>query len=376
MTPFLSRPAGQFGGTALGGRRMRSWAVLIVLLLTCGAGSAWSAGATIFRPAPAADERGAMAAAVRTGVSGTPVAPAMPGPAPSLREWLWRGGLAVLGLPLFYWMVARRQNEAQVPSPGFEVITDSEPRRFIPLTDKYHQLDFITSLKTQGDLRLSANLNKVSLSIRRFGYLMEDRNFRNALLVNRRRVRRTVLNDGDVLDLGDLTLLYRDNRVPPVVRHSSVTPPEGKVNIKVDRMRGPVRRGTGMLVWRGQPPRTFYFTKNVMFVGRSETNDLVIKAQNVGYRHARIDKVGGRYKLVNLTNSGNTYVNNRRIESRFLKDGDEVTFDTHKFTFSLVTKPVRERRSGGTRAVERPVNEPDDSDQEDVQETAEQSAGA
>jgi hypothetical protein len=189
-------------------------------------------------------------------------------------------------------------------------------------------------------------------------------------------VRRTVLNDGDVLDLGDLTLLYRDNRVPPVVRHSSVTPPEGKVNIKVDRMRGPVRRGTGMLVWRGQPPRTFYFTKNAMFVGRSESNDLVVKAQNVGYRHARIDKVGGRYKLVNLTNSGNTYVNNRRIESRFLKEGDEVTFDTHKFTFSLVTKPVRERQSGGMRSTERTANEPDDNDQDELQEAAEQSAGA
>lgn len=355
---------------------MRLWAVLIVLLLACGAGSAWAASATIAAPAPTAERSSALTAAVRTSVSGSAVTPSRPGAAPSLHHWLWRGGLAVLGLPLFYWVVARRQTESQVPSPGLEVITDSEPRRFIPLTEKFHQLDFITSLKTRGDLRLSANLNKVSLSIRRFGYLMEDRNFRNALLVNRRRVRRTVLNDGDVLDLGDLTLLYRDNRVPPVVRHSSVTPPEGKVNIKVDRMRGPVRRGTGMLVWRGQPPRTFYFTKNSMFVGRSESNDLVVKAQNVGYRHARIDKVGGRYKLVNLTNSGNTYVNNRRIESRFLKDGDEVTFDTHKFTFSLVVKPVRERQPGGARTAERPANEPDENDQDDMQETAEQSAGA
>ena len=112
-----------------------------------------------------------------------------------------------------------------------------------------------------------------------------------------------------------------------------------------------------------------------MFVGRSEANDLVVKAQNMGYRHARIDKVGGRYKVVNLTNSGNTYVNNRRIESRFLKDGDEVTFDTHKFTFSLVTKPVRERQSGGKGSAERPASEPDDNDTDDLQETPEQSAG-
>ncbi|MBI3993640.1 MAG: FHA domain-containing protein [Candidatus Lambdaproteobacteria bacterium] len=260
-------------------------------------------------------------------------------------QWAMRGALAMAGLLLAVWAFVRQAPANIVLAPGFEIITDSERRRFIALEDKYQQFDFITNIKTEGALRLSANLNKVTLSIRRFGYLMEDRNFRNALLVNRRRVRRTVLKDGDVLDLGDLTLLYRDNRIPPLKRHTPVSPPEGKVSIKFERPRGPVRRGTGMLIWGGQPPRTFYFTQNMLYVGRSESNDLIIKAQNIEFRHAKVEKIGNRYKLINLAPGGNTYVNNRRVDIRFLKEGDEVSFDNHKFKFALLAKPVRERQT-------------------------------
>lgn len=263
---------------------------------------------------------------------------------PDIADWGLRAAVAVSGLILALIVALRNRPVNRIDSPGFEIITDSEKRQFIPLTQKYQQLDFVTKIKTEGSLRLSANLNKVSLSIRRFGYLMEDRNFRNALLVNRRRVRRTVLKDGDVLDLGDLTLIYRDNRIPPLKRHAPVTPPEGKVSIKFERPRGPVRRGTGVLIWGGQPSRSFYLTQNMMYVGRSEGCDLVIKAKNVEYRHAKIEKVGHRIKLINLSPSGNTYVNNRRVDIRFLKDGDEISFDNHKFKYSILTKPMRERQ--------------------------------
>ncbi|MDH4249336.1 MAG: FHA domain-containing protein, partial [Deltaproteobacteria bacterium] len=192
-------------------------------------------------------------------------------------------------------------------------------------------------------LRLSANLNKVSLSIRRYGYLLEDKNYRNALLVNRRRVRRTMLRDGDVLDLGDLTLLYRDNRLVPIVRHSPVTPPEGKVQLKFERLRGPVRKGMAMLVPEQFPNRIYYMSKNKIYIGRSEECDLILKAQDVYYHHAKIERVGGRYKLQDLTQHGNTFVNNRRVEQRYLKEGDEISIESHRFKFQFATKAVRER---------------------------------
>jgi pSer/pThr/pTyr-binding forkhead associated (FHA) protein len=257
--------------------------------------------------------------------------------------WAVRGLLALLSLPAALWVLHRPRRVNAVRGPGFEVITPSERRQFIPLEEKVTQLDFVSRIKMVGSLRLSANLNKVGLSNRRFGYLMEDKNFRNALLVNRRRVRRTLLKDGDVLDLGDLTLLYRDNRNTHVIRQAPVTPPEGKANIKFERMRGPVRRGTPMLSSESQPNRVFYITANLVFIGRSEDNDLIIKSQHVQNRHAKIERVGSRYKLQDLSMMGNTFVNNRRVEQRYLREGDEIAIDAHRFKFGLVSKPLRER---------------------------------
>lgn len=254
-----------------------------------------------------------------------------------------RGGLALAALPFLFWVFRRERSFNRIDRPGFEIVSDTEPREFIPLEDRFQALDFLSKIKTRGALRLSANLNKVTLSIRRYGYLMEDKNFRNALLVNRRRVRRTLLRNGDVLDLGDLTLLYRDNRETQVIRHASITPGEGKSQIKFGRPQGPVRKGTPMLVSDQVPNRQFYITKNLVFIGRSERNDLVIKSRSVYYQHAKIEKVGSRYKLQDLSSLGNTFVNNRRVEQRFLKDGDEISIENHRFKFQMLTRSTKER---------------------------------
>jgi pSer/pThr/pTyr-binding forkhead associated (FHA) protein len=274
--------------------------------------------------------------------------------------WAMRGLFALLAAPAAFWVLHRPRRVNAVRGPGFEVITPSERRQFIPLEEKVTQLDFVSRIKTVGALRLSANLNKVGLSNRRFGYLMEDKNFRNALLVNRRRVRRTLLKDGDVLDLGDLTLLYRDNRNGTTARQTPVTPPEGKVIIKFDRMRGPVRRGTPMLTSEAQPNRVFYLTTNLAFIGRSEDNDLIIKSQNVQNRHAKIERVGSRFKLQDLSMMGNTFVNNRRVEIRYLREGDEIAIDSHRFKFGIVSKPLRERPPVPEATAEEVLTETED----------------
>ncbi len=254
-----------------------------------------------------------------------------------------RAVIALAVLPMVAFFYRRNRIVNQIKSPGFEVISLSERRTFIPLEDRVQSMDFAGKIKTQGVLRVSANLNKVSLSIRKFGYLMEDKNFRNALLVNRRRMRRTLLRDGDVLDLGDLTLLYRDHRQIKIVRYSSITPWEGKTQIKFERVKGPVRRGMPMLTSEQMPNRTYYMTKNLIFIGRSENNDLVIKSRAVYYQHAKIERVGGRYKLQDLSVLGNTFVNNRRVEQRYLRDGDEISIETNRFKFQLVTRTQREK---------------------------------
>jgi len=120
-----------------------------------------------------------------------------------------------------------------------------------------------------------------------------------------------------------------------------------------------------MLIAESQPARTFYIAKNLVFVGRSEDNDLVIKSQNVLNRHARIERVGGRYKLQDLSTGGNTYVNGRRVEQRYLREGDEIAFDAHRFKFSFVTRPVRDRPQAPEPVLEDLAAEPEESTAQD-----------
>ncbi|MDH4121366.1 MAG: FHA domain-containing protein [Deltaproteobacteria bacterium] len=263
-------------------------------------------------------------------------------------EWMgWAGIFVVVAATLagfLGWSRVRLLPQRGL-EPGFELVSTNKPRTFIPLPGKYLTLEFVGEVAAAHQLRVPANLGKVSLSIRRNGYLLEDKNYRNVLLVNRRRVRRTLLKDGDLLDVGELTLVYRDIRVQ---HHASTSPGEShqveqeKAYLRFHRPRGPIRKGIPMLIPHQMPNRVYYMTKNMMFIGRSESNDLVVKAANIHLRHAKILRVGGRYKLLDLALAGSTFVNNRRVEQKFLKDGDELAFDLQKFRFQLVTRPLKE----------------------------------
>ncbi len=336
------------GGSSPRGLVSRSWAVITgaaVAVLLLAAAQAWAATqgaeseATPAQPGNIAAEAGAADPGPHSAeVAGFRLTHFDAGS----KTLLFDGVVFLITLPILWWMLHRPRRLNDITSPGFEIVTDSEARRFIPLEGKFQHMDFLNSVETRGSLRLSANLNKVNLSFRRYGHLLEDKNFRNALLVNRRRVRRTLLKDGDVLDMGDLTLLYRDDREIPIVRHSAVTPREGKVQVRFERLRGPVRKGTPSLVSESQPNRSFFVTKNLVFIGRSERNDLIIKSQSIDYRHAKIERVGSRYKLLNLSTAGNTFVNKRRVEQRILKEGDEISFDNQRFKFRLASRTVNE----------------------------------
>ena len=67
-------------------------------------------------------------------------------------------------------------------------------------------------------------------------------------------------------------------------------------------------------------------------------NDLIPKSKAVSPMHSRIERVSGRYKLVDLASQQGTFVNGRRIDSKFLHDNDEVSFESIKYTFSSTGK--------------------------------------
>jgi VWFA-related protein len=72
----------------------------------------------------------------------------------------------------------------------------------------------------------------------------------------------------------------------------------------------------------------------VTHVGRAEENDLVLDSPLVSRRHARIERDGEEYRVIDQGSAHGTFVNERRVEEALLRVGDVVRFADRAFRFS------------------------------------------
>ncbi len=75
------------------------------------------------------------------------------------------------------------------------------------------------------------------------------------------------------------------------------------------------------------------FEKAPVTIGRNPDNDLRIENLAVSGRHARVEKDGDGYRLLDLQSTNGTYVNDRRVERAALRETDVVTVGKHALSF-------------------------------------------
>lgn len=83
---------------------------------------------------------------------------------------------------------------------------------------------------------------------------------------------------------------------------------------------------------------SFDLLKPVVRIGRSMTNDYLIKEKTVSGKHASIERREAGYFLIDLNSSNGTRINGKRIKPDtpyLLEDDDEIHFDRYRFLFSL-----------------------------------------
>lgn len=68
-------------------------------------------------------------------------------------------------------------------------------------------------------------------------------------------------------------------------------------------------------------------------IGRSPSNDIVIKEPKVSRQHAAINRIDDNYVIVDLKSSNGVYVNGRKVEEVVLEDGDEIAIGNTKLIF-------------------------------------------
>lgn len=72
----------------------------------------------------------------------------------------------------------------------------------------------------------------------------------------------------------------------------------------------------------------------VITIGRSSDNMVVLKSPQVSNYHARLERVGDRYRLVDLRSTNHVFVNAHRVTSHDLTPGDEIRIGSFKLTYT------------------------------------------
>jgi len=243
--------------------------------------------------------------------------------------------LVFAGTVLFVFILWLLQKpKTKTPSgPGFQLLNIGEQGMFIPLKPEVQTLEFLSKINTGKKYRLSANLNRVTLTPHQNSFLLEDKNYKNALLINRRRSHRILLTNNDILDVGEMVLLYRS---PDLSFNNLNRNLDGSLELPAtsDKLKGPVQKGTPILTFLASQQK-IPLVRNLNTMGTSNSNDIVIKSNEVASRHAKIYKVAETWKIQNLHIHETTSVNGRRIDQRFLQDDDEVTLGDVLIRFNI-----------------------------------------
>lgn len=81
----------------------------------------------------------------------------------------------------------------------------------------------------------------------------------------------------------------------------------------------------------------FTFDKDVISIGRSKENDIVIETLSVSRNHARIRRENGGSFILDLESANGTYVNGVKVAKADLLDGDRITVGKHDLIYAEKT---------------------------------------
>ena len=144
-------------------------------------------------------------------------------------------------------------------------------------------------------------------------YEIVDVGSANGMFHNAQRIQKKQLNDGDVIYLGqEVMVQYRNfvGLVPAVLPKKKTPPPPPPIKT---------------LVAQGQ---------NLIKIGRSRENGIRLNHPQVSRHHAQIERMGSRYRLIDLKSNNGVFVNKAKIaHEAWLKDGDEIRIGPYRFDF-------------------------------------------
>ena len=155
----------------------------------------------------------------------------------------------------------------------------------------------------------------------REGWLVEDLGSTNGTLLNGQRIpphRASPLRPGDSVQIGHFLFTVRflqpDESPPPAL--------EGKVRISS-------RPQPGLVVYMRGKVQKYPLDQDTLTLGRKSDNDLRIADTRVSGRHARLERQGDTYRIVDLDSTNGLTYQGRKVPQHTFSDGDILTIGKH-----------------------------------------------
>jgi len=91
-----------------------------------------------------------------------------------------------------------------------------------------------------------------------------------------------------------------------------------------------------LILKEGAAPVTLNLADDVITLGRSKENNIVLKNIKSSRRHARIERIGATYQITDLGSGNGTKVNGKKIDFQALNKGDEIAIGDARITLKAI----------------------------------------
>lgn len=91
-----------------------------------------------------------------------------------------------------------------------------------------------------------------------------------------------------------------------------------------------------LILKEGSAPVTLQLEQDVIAIGRSKENQIVLKNIKASRRHARIERIGATYQITDLGSGNGTKVNGKKIDFQALNKGDEIAIGDARITLKAI----------------------------------------
>ena len=91
-----------------------------------------------------------------------------------------------------------------------------------------------------------------------------------------------------------------------------------------------------LILKEGAGPVTLQLGDDVIAIGRSKDNNIILKNIKASRRHARIERIGATYQITDLGSGNGTKVNGKKIDFQALNKGDEIAIGDARITLKAI----------------------------------------